>query len=111
VNRLRFGVVAGLVFGLLDILPMLAMELPSKSSAVAAAFVNRFAIGLLVPLVVLPGPGWVRGLVIGVLLSVPDAIITGAWAPILGIGTIGGAVIGAVVGRAEQKASSQGGQP
>jgi hypothetical protein len=30
----------------------------------------------------------------GLLLSVPDAIITKAWAPIIGMGAVGGVLIG-----------------
>jgi len=35
-----------------------------------------------------------RGAVVGLLVSIPDAIITKAWAPILIVGVIGGAIIG-----------------
>jgi hypothetical protein len=45
----------------------------------------------------LPLSGWLTGLIFGLLLSLPDAIITKAYAPILGLGTIGGLIIGAVV--------------
>jgi hypothetical protein len=41
--------------------------------------------------------GWATGLLTGLLLSLPDAIITKAYAPILIVGTIGGAVIGWIV--------------
>ncbi len=37
------------------------------------------------------------GLVFGILLSLPDAIITKAYAPILILGAIGGTVIGIIV--------------
>jgi hypothetical protein len=43
--------------------------------------------------------GWATGLIAGLLLSLPEAIITKAYVPILVIGTIGGAVIGWVVHR------------
>jgi len=39
------------------------------------------------------------GLVFGLLLSIPDAIITNAYAPIIGMGALGGTAIGIVVGR------------
>jgi hypothetical protein len=35
--------------------------------------------------------------VLGLLLSLPDAIITKAWAPILILGGIGGLIIGVIV--------------
>jgi hypothetical protein len=44
-------------------------------------------------------PPWVIGLATGVFLSAADAVITKAYAPILVLGAIGGAVIGWVVGR------------
>jgi hypothetical protein len=37
--------------------------------------------------------------VVAVLLSLPDAIITKTYAPILTLGAIGGALIGWIVGR------------
>ena len=39
-------------------------------------------------------PGWALGAALGLLLSLPDAIITKAYAPIQILGTIGGAVVG-----------------
>jgi hypothetical protein len=39
------------------------------------------------------------GLVFGLLLSIPDAIITKAYAPIIGMGAIGGTVIGFLVSK------------
>jgi hypothetical protein len=38
-------------------------------------------------------------LVFGVLLSLPDAIITKAYAPIFGLGAVGGVIIGIIVGK------------
>jgi hypothetical protein len=35
----------------------------------------------------------------GLLLSIPDAIITKAYAPIIGMGALGGIIIGAIIGR------------
>ncbi len=84
----------GLAFGILDIIPMIWLDIPNRWLAISGAFCNRFAIGFLIPLVQIPIPGWLRGLIIGVLLSLPDAIITGAVAPIMGFGIIGGIVIG-----------------
>ena len=102
-SHVRFGVVAGLVFGLVDALPMLAIEMPDRGMAITAAFINRFAIGFLIPNLSIKTAGWLRGLLVGFLLSLPEAIITGVWAPILGIGVVGGAVIGAILGRWEAR--------
>jgi hypothetical protein len=42
-------------------------------------------------------PGWLVGLTFGLLLSLPDAIVTKAYAPILLSGAIGGAIIGGII--------------
>ncbi|MGC1456692.1 MAG: hypothetical protein WA825_00285 [Steroidobacteraceae bacterium] len=42
-------------------------------------------------------PGWAVGLLFGILISAGDAVITKAYAPILGFGAVGGAIIGYVV--------------
>lgn len=81
---------------------MLFMDLPNRNVAMAGAFTSRFAIGFLIPNTTLPFPGWVNGLLISLLMSIPDAIITGAFGPILGFGTIGGIVIGFIVNRKKQ---------
>jgi hypothetical protein len=92
-----WGVVCGLVFGCLSAGMMLPMEFLDKQAALAGAFLNRFAIGVVIGCVQLPWPGWAVGLLFGLLLSLPEAIITKAYAPILVIGGIGGAVIGGVI--------------
>jgi hypothetical protein len=92
-----WGVVCGLVFGSLSAGMMLPMEFSDKPAALTGAFLNRFAIGLVIGCVQLPWPGWLVGLVFGLLLSLPDAIITKAYAPILIIGTVGGAIIGGLI--------------
>jgi hypothetical protein len=92
--RLAFGCLAGLAFGVLSVALMVPLPFPDKGAALAGAFVNRFAIGFLIPLVALPGPGWAVGLGLGVLLSLPDGIITKALGPIVGVGALGGLVIG-----------------
>lgn len=97
--RITLGVIGGLLFGALDIAIMLPMSFPDKRAAILGAFINRFAIGFVIGAVKLPGPGWLVGLLLGLLLSLPDAIITKAYAPILGLGAIGGTLIGFVVGR------------
>ncbi|PJC33611.1 hypothetical protein CO049_00275 [Candidatus Roizmanbacteria bacterium CG_4_9_14_0_2_um_filter_36_12] len=63
------------------------------------SFVNRFAIGFLIANTNIPVSPWLKGLLIGLLLSLPDAIITKTYAPILGVGIVGGIIIGFVVGK------------
>src|SRR5205814_1249401 len=85
-----------LVNGVLTVLSMLPMSFPDKRAALLGAFFNRFAIGFVVILIDIPCSGWLIGLSIGILLSLPPAIITKAFAPILGIGAVGGVIIGLI---------------
>lgn len=98
-NPVVFGLIAGLVFGAVDVALMLPMEFPDKKTALLGAFLSRFAIGFLIPLVKLPLPGWAVGAMVGLLVSLPDAVITRAYAPILATGLIGGLAIGWAAGR------------
>lgn len=97
--RLVLGVICGLVFGIVDVGIMLPMSFPDKKAAITAAFIARFGIGFAIGAARLPWPGWAVGLVFGLLLSVPDAIITKAYAPIIGMGALGGTVIGLILSR------------
>lgn len=97
--RLTLGSICGLVYGALSAASMLPMQFPDKRAALLGAFINRFSIGFVIGAVALPWPGWASGLLIGVLLSLADAIITKAYAPILVLGAIGGTVIGWIVQR------------
>ena len=96
-SRLAAGLICGLIFGAVDVALMLPMSFPDKRTALLAAFLSRFGIGLVIPLVNLPTwPGWLVGVTFGVLLSLPDAIVTKAYVPILIGGAIGGLVIGGI---------------
>jgi hypothetical protein len=77
---------------------MIPLPMPDKKTAMAGAFANRFCIGCMIGAVNLPLAPWLSGLIVGALLSLPDAIITKAWIPILTLGVIGGIVIGLIVG-------------
>ena len=98
-SRVLLGVICGLIFGAVDVGIMLPMSFPDKGAAITAAFIARFGIGVVIGSARLPWPGWCVGLLFGLLLSIPDAIITKAYAPIIGMGAVGGAVIGWIVGR------------
>jgi hypothetical protein len=95
--RFVVGVLGGVIFGIVAVLSMLPLEFADKRAALTAAFLNRFAIGFAIGAAQLPWPGWLVGLTFGLLLSVPEAIITKAWAPIIGMGGVGGLVIGVAV--------------
>ena len=93
-SRIPLGVLCGLIFGSVDVAIMIPMSFPDKRAALMGAFIARFAIGFVICNIRLPWPGWLMGLVIGILMSLPDAIITKAMAPILASGAVGGVVIG-----------------
>ncbi len=93
-GKILLGVICGLVFGVVSVLPMLRMSFPDRRAALVGAFINRFAIGFLIPNTSLPVDPVIIGGSLGLLLSLPDAIITKAYAPILGLGIVGGLLIG-----------------
>jgi len=95
-SRFALANLCGLVFGTLTVLSMLPMSFPDKRAALLGAFFNRFAIGFVVILIDIPCSGWLIGLTIGILLSLPPAIITKVFMPILGIGAVGGVIIGLI---------------
>ena len=98
-SRLLLGTICGLVYGALSAASMLPLTFSDKTAALVGAFLNRFAIGFVIGAARLPVPNWANGLIFGILLSLPDAIITKAYAPILILGAIGGLVIGLIVGK------------
>ena len=98
-SRIMLGTICGLVYGVLSAASMIPLPFPDKTAALTGAFLNRFAIGFVIGAARLPLPQWAQGLVFGILLSLPDAIITKAYAPILILGAIGGLVIGVIVGK------------
>jgi hypothetical protein len=98
-SRISLGVLCGLIFGGVDVALMIPMSFPDKRAALLGAFIARFAIGFVICNIRLPWPGWLVGLVIGILLSLPDAIITKATVPILASGAVGGLSIGWIAGR------------
>ena len=106
-SRLLLGLISGIVFGGLVAASMIPMQFPDKRAALIAAFLNRLAIGVVIGAVIgspqlaeLAKPAWEVGLVVGLLLSAPDAVILPkARVPIMVIGAVGGTVIGWIVGR------------
>jgi hypothetical protein len=96
--RLILGIICGIIFGAISVATMIPLQFEDKRAAMLGAFANRFAIGFVIGAARLPLPGWANGLIFGLLLSLPDAVITKAYAPIMGLGAVGGAIIGFVIG-------------
>jgi hypothetical protein len=92
-SHVQFGIIAGLAFGILAVALMIPLQFPDKRAALTAAFLDRFAIGFVIGVVDLSWPRALVGLLIGLLLSAPSAVITKAWVPILGLGALGGLIV------------------
>lgn len=96
-NSLTIGLIFGLAFGVLDVLIMIPLKFDDERKrieAMSGAFIERFMLGFLIPNVDLNLHPAVIGVVLGFGLSLPTAIITRTYAPIIGIGVIGGLAIG-----------------
>ena len=98
-SRICLGVICGLVFGGLDTALMIPLSFPDKRAAMLGAFIARFGLGFVICNIRLPWSGWAVGLLRGILLSLPDAIITKAMVPILASGAVDGLVIGWIASR------------
>jgi hypothetical protein len=93
-SNLEVGIMTGIVAGGISVATMIPMQFPDKRAALLAAFSSRFAVGLFSCTSALPIEAVVRGALIGFIISVPDAIITKAYAPIMILGTLLGAGAG-----------------
>jgi hypothetical protein len=98
-DAIWLGLLCGLGFGLVDVLVMLPMKMENrrkKIEAVTSAFIERFMLGFLIPNVSLEIHPVTVGALLGLTLSLPSAIITRAYTPIVGIGVAGGIIIGVI---------------
>jgi len=98
-DAIWLGVLCGLGFGVVDVLVMLPMKMENrrkKIEALSSAFIERFMLGFLIPNVTLGIHPITVGALLGLTLSLPSAIITRAYAPIVGIGVAGGIIIGII---------------
>ncbi|OGF46088.1 MAG: hypothetical protein A2452_01545 [Candidatus Firestonebacteria bacterium RIFOXYC2_FULL_39_67] len=98
-NRITLGVICGLVFGSLDVLIMIPLKFDNprkKYEAMSSAFLERFMTGFIIPNINLGIHPALTGGLLGVGFSVPTAIITRTYLPIIGTGIVGGVIIGFV---------------
>lgn len=96
-NHIVLGLMLGVLAGTIVVALMLPMTFPDKRAALSAAFVSRFSIGFLTANTVLPIHPAATGALIGLFLSIPDAIVTRAYLPVLVIGTILGTLCGVAI--------------
>ncbi|HMS99176.1 MAG TPA: hypothetical protein PKA12_10550 [Saprospiraceae bacterium] len=85
-NKIIKGLIAGTVFGIVSNIPMFFMSIEDKSKVISASFISRFAIGFIIFNLELPIPNWIKGGLVGLVLNLPDAIVTKQYAPIIGLG-------------------------
>jgi hypothetical protein len=97
-NNVTQGIIAGVTFGLISTVPMFFMSFEDKPRALLASFLNRFAIGFIIFNMELPLAGWLKGTLAGVILSLPEALVTKAYKPIMGMGFAGGIICGWIAG-------------
>src|SRR4030095_12363474 len=98
-SRVPLGVLLVLIIGAVDVAIMLPLAFPDKRAALLGAFCARFALGFFAAVTSLPLSPVLTGILVGILTSLPDAIITKAYAPIMITGIIFGALAGWIVGR------------
>ena len=98
-NRLELGFLLGIAFGIFDVIAIYPQKMNDKTRAMVGAFILRSVIGILIGATTLPVFHWLQGLLIGLMVSLPVAIATRLYIPILAAGIIGGAIIGFVVGQ------------
>ncbi|MCP4420125.1 MAG: hypothetical protein GY805_26270 [Chloroflexi bacterium] len=99
-NRILPGVLLGILFGILDVLIMIPISFPNEADkrlAMTGAFFDRFAIGVLIGATTFPVAPWLQGVIVSLLVSLPSAIITRTYLPILSISVIGGAAVGFLI--------------
>lgn len=96
-----YGILAGIIYGVIDTALMIPIKFDSKDEkkiAMIGAFASRFSIGFLIFNTSLPWSAWLNGLLIALIISLPSAIITKSYAPILGTAVIGGLILGYIAG-------------
>lgn len=99
-NKILLGTICGLAFGIIDVLIMIPLKYENsrkRTEAMLSAFIERFMIGFLIPNIDIGIHPAIVGLLLGFGLSLPSAIITRAYAPIIGTGVAGSVIIGFIV--------------
>ena len=94
-NRIVFGILCGIAFGIIDVLMTVFGKHPHRTTGMLLqAFSSRFAIGFLAANVSLSMHPALAGAIVGSLISVPDAFALKSYVGILGTGLIFGALAG-----------------
>ncbi len=91
------GVIAGTIFGIVSLIPMLFIQIKEKEKAIVASFINRFTIGFVIFNMELGIGEWLKGGLVGLFMSLPAAIVSGKYPPIIVLGVVGGIICGLLV--------------
>ena len=98
-NSITLGIICGLALGVIDVLIMLPIKMENRRKrleALISAFIERFMLGFIIPNADISLHPVATGVILGFGFSMPTAIITRAYAPIIALGIVGGAIIGFV---------------
>ena len=98
-DSINLGLICGSAFGVISagiMVPMKLGDKRQKTESLIAAFLERFMLGFLIPVVCIGLNPIITGAILGLGLSVPTALTTRAWAPVIGIGVVGGVIIGVI---------------
>jgi hypothetical protein len=97
-NRILLGILCGIVFGAIDASMVIFGKSPDKSTTlILQAFFSRFALGILAANVTFRIHPAVSGAIVGLLISLPEAIAMKSYPGILGTGLVFGALTGLAV--------------
>jgi hydrogenase/urease accessory protein HupE len=96
-NKLLIALGIGTVIALIDIAPMILRKAPLLQ--MATPFVHWIVVGVLVAYSSMPLPGWAKGLVIGVITTIPFLFVLAQSHPsavwtVAGISVVLGLVMG-----------------
>lgn len=96
-NNILIALLIGIVAGLIDVTPMIIQKLDKTANI--SAFVHWVVLGLIIPFVHWDIQPWLKGIIIGVLTTLPVMIIViskdkKALIPMLIFSTILGAAVG-----------------
>jgi len=73
-NTVIFGLLCGVVAGIIDVVPMLMQKLPWNANL--SAFIQWVFLGLVIANCNIGLPGWATGLLLGLLAAAPIILIT-----------------------------------
>lgn len=96
-DQLLKAVLAGIIFGGIaagSMIPLDFSSISKKREAMLAGFIERFMIAFVIVLINLPLPHPLAGFILGFLMSLPTAIITRKYIPLLAMGSLGGFFVG-----------------